>query len=342
MRIFWTGDKGFIAGYAIQNLLDKGHIVIGIDNNWKYGKIKKSYHTHKNYHHFYMDAKNKFLMKFLVWFYKPEIMVNGAALIGGISFFHKLAGDLISENEEICSTFFKTAIYAYKKGFLKKILAISSSMVYESATKFPSKEGDERKISPPLSTYGFQKLSVEYFCQGYYEQYGLPYTIIRPFNAVGLGEQKAKVDEKVMSGTIELAMSHVVVDFIQKIIKGQNPLRILGDGNQIRYYTPANDLADGIEKAIFSEKALNEDFNLSTNRGLTVLELAKIIWNLIQPEKEFSYISDKPFKYDVQCRIPDTIKAKEILNFESKTLLENILRDEVIPWVREMIKLGKV
>ena len=56
------------------------------------------------------------------------------------------------------------------------------------------KEGDEIKIPPPLSTYGFQKLSSEYFAKGAYEQYKLPYTIIRPFNCIGIGEKRAKND----------------------------------------------------------------------------------------------------------------------------------------------------
>ena len=86
---------------------------------------------------------------------------------------------------------------------LKKITVISSSMVFESAKKFPTKEGDERNIPPPKSTYGFQKLSCEYFAQGAYEQYNLPFTIIRPFNCVGIGEKRALGDVKIKSGSID-------------------------------------------------------------------------------------------------------------------------------------------
>ena len=119
-------------------------------------------------------------------------------------------------------------------------------MVYENATVFPSPEGHERQCPPPSSTYGFQKLACEYFAQGAWQQYQLPYTICRPFNCVGIGERRALGDKEIPSGNIKLAMSHVVPDLVQKVLKGQDPLHILGDGDQVRCYTYGGDLARGI------------------------------------------------------------------------------------------------
>jgi len=339
--ILWTGDRGFIAGYAIQKLLDAGHTVVGIDSDWKYGPVQKSYDDHQHYRHFVGDAKHIETIEKLIMAFRPQYFVMGAAQIGGISLFHELAYDLLAENERLTATAFDCAIKYYKEGIIKKVIAISSSMVYESAVNFPSVEGDERVIPPPLSTYGFQKLAVEYFVQGAHEQYGLPYTIVRPFNCVGTGEQKAVIDKEVMSGNIKLAMSHVVPDLIQKILKGQDPLHILGTGHQLRYYTYGGDLADGFIKCIFNANAENHAFNLSTSQGHTVLELAQIILNKIHPGKQLEVICDKPFKYDVQTRMPDTIKAKLFLGFEAKTSLEKAL-DEIIPWATKMIEAGKL
>ena len=64
-------------------------------------------------------------------------------------------------------------------------------MVFESTTQIPTPEGAELTSPPPLSTYGFQKLACEYFAKGAWQQYGLPYTIVRPFNCVGIGERRA-------------------------------------------------------------------------------------------------------------------------------------------------------
>ena len=119
-------------------------------------------------------------------------------------------------------------------------------MVFENAAVWPTPEGEQRRCPPPASTYGFQKLATEYFAQGAWEQYKLPYTIIRPFNCVGIGERRAMCEKEVLSGNVKLAMSHVVPDLVQKVLKGQDPLHLLGDGNQVRHYTYGADLARGI------------------------------------------------------------------------------------------------
>ena len=144
-------------------------------------------------------------------------------MIGGISYFHEFAYDLLAENERITAATFDAAVDALKRGRLKKINVLSSSMVYENATEFPTPEGAQRRCPPPISTYGFQKLATEYFARGAWEQYHLPYTIIRPFNCVGIGERRALRDHDVMSGNVKLAMSHVVPDLVQKVLKGAGP-----------------------------------------------------------------------------------------------------------------------
>ena len=137
-------------------------------------------------------------------------------------------------------------------------------------------------MPPPLSSYGFQKLAVEYFARAAWDQYQLPYTIVRPFNCVGIGESRALGDEEILSGNVKLAMSHVVPDLVQKVVKGQDPLHILGTGEQVRHYTYGGDLARGIVTAMEHPAALNEDFNLSTAESTTVLELAEAIWRKIK------------------------------------------------------------
>ena len=90
-----------------------------------------------------------------------------------------------------------------------------------------------------------------------------------------------------------------------------------------------------------SPLAVNEDFNLSTARSTAVLELAETIWTKLRPGVPFRYSSDQPYPYDVQKRVPDVRKAKTVLGFEATTPLESVL-DEVIPWIREQVRLGKL
>src|SRR5262249_41703464 len=208
-----------------------GHHVVGLDNESKYGPIEHSYDTHERYRAVKGDAKDPALMRELVG--DCDHFIAGAAIIGGISLFHELAYDLLSENERITAAAFDAAIWAHGHAKLKKITVVSSSMVYESTNTYPTPEGEQRRCPPPQSTYGFQKLATEYFAQGAWEQYKLPYTIVRPFNCIGVGEKRALTDKEVLSGNVKLAMSHVVPDLVQKVLKGQDPLHILGDGNQV-------------------------------------------------------------------------------------------------------------
>ncbi|WP_456826060.1 NAD-dependent epimerase/dehydratase family protein [Cellulomonas sp. P5_E12] len=339
-KVLVSGSAGFIGGYVVEELLSRGYEVVGIDNYSKYGKVTKSYDDNPNYHLTVGDVRETKLMTQLLS--DCDHFIAGAALIGGISYFHTYAYDLLAENERIIASSTDAAIAAHKEGRLKKVTYMSSSMVFESTTSWPSKEGDERIVPPPLSSYGFQKLAVEYFARAAWDQYKLPYTILRPFNCVGIGESRALGDVEIDSGNVKLAMSHVVPDLVQKILKGQDPVHILGEGNQIRHYTYGGDLARGIVDAMAHPDALNDDFNLSTPDGHTVTELAEIIWHKIKGDDvPLTLTHDPAFEYDVQRRVPATEKAKRVLGFEATTKLEDML-DEVIPWIAQAMKDGTI
>src|ERR1700690_2728942 len=307
-KVLVSGSAGFIGGYLVEELLARGYAVVGIDNFSKYGKVTKSYDDNPNYELVEGDARDIDLMTRLLS--DCDHFIAGAEMIGGISFFQTYAYDLLATNERIIAASCDAAIAAHKAGRLKKITYVSSSMVFESADSWPSYEGQEREVPPPLSSYGFQKLAVEYFARAARDQYQLPDTIVRPFNCVGIGESRALGDEEILSGNVRLAMSHVVPDLVQKVLRGQDPLHILGDGNQIRHYTYGGDLARGIITAMDHPGATNEDFNLSTAESTSVTRLAEVIWRKIKgADVPLRTVSDDPFEEDVQRRVPSTDKA---------------------------------
>jgi UDP-glucose 4-epimerase len=341
MRVLVTGSAGFIGGYLVEELLGRGHEVVGLDNFSKYGPVSHSYDDHPNYSFTEGDARDTALVTKLLE--GCDHFVAGAAMIGGISYFHAYAYDLLATNERIMASSCDAAITAHRDGgTLKKVTYVSSSMVFESTDRWPSKEGDQLQVPPPISSYGFQKLAVEYYARAAWDQYRLPYTIVRPFNCVGIGEGRALGSAEVMSGNVKLAMSHVVPDLVQKVLKGQDPLHVLGAGDQVRHYTYGGDLARGIATAIEHEAALNDDFNLSTAESTTVLQLAEVIWRKIKgPEIPFRYVSDEPFAHDVAMRVPDVTKAAEVLGFTAETSLDTML-DEVIPWITQAVEEGRL
>ncbi|KRF45529.1 NAD-dependent epimerase [Terrabacter sp. Soil811] len=338
MKVLVTGSAGFIGGYVVQELLKQGWDVVGIDNYSKYGPVRHSYDNHERYSFVEGDVQDTDLMRRLMG--DVDHVIAGAALIGGITYFHKYAYDLLAQNERIIASTCDAAIAVRREGApLQKVTYLSSSMVFESTDRWPSAEGDQRLVPPPRSSYGFQKLAVEYFAQAAWDQYELPFTILRPFNCVGIGERRALGDLEVWSGNVPLAMSHVVPDLVQKVVKGQDPLHILGDGAQVRHYTYGGDLARGIVTAVGHPKATNEDFNLSTAVGTTVTELAHEIWTKVNGERPMSLVNDPAFEHDVQKRVPCVDKAKQVLGFEATTTLSDML-DETIPWIRSAIASG--
>jgi len=333
-----TGASGFIGGYVVERLLAGGHEVVGLDNLSKYGPVAKSYDRAAGYRLVEGDARDVDLLKGLLA--DCDHLIAGAAMIGGISYFHTYAYDLLATNERIIAATCDAAIEAHREHRLQKVTYLSSSMVFESTPTWPSVEGQERHVPPPLSSYGFQKLAVEYFAHAAWDQYHLPFTIARPFNCVGIGEARALGDVEVLSGNVKLAMSHVVPDLVQKVLRGQDPLHLLGDGSQVRHYTYGGDLARGIVLAMEHPAALNEDFNLSTATSTTVLELAEKIWRKIRgPEAPFRFVTDPPFEHDVQRRVPSVEKAERVLGFSADTSLDEML-DEVIPWIEQAISAG--
>jgi UDP-glucose 4-epimerase len=331
MKVLITGSQGFIGSYICEEFLSHGYEVIGVDNYQKYGELARPHDSHPQFKLYNLNILHPDFQS-LVDSVAPDFIVAGAAMIGGISYFHKYAYDLMATNERILASTFDAAIRNMNNG-LKRIIVLSSSMVFENTELYPTPESEVNIAPPPSSTYGFQKLASEYFAKGAWEQYRLPYTIVRPFNCVGVGEEKALGESEVTSGNIQLMLSHVLPDLINKIKSGQDPVHILGTGDQIRCYTNGKDIGRGIRCVIENVNAVNEDFNISIATPTSVLELAELVWNKLNPGKEFRYVSDDPFEYDVQKRVPDVSKAKNLLGFEAKIGLSESI-DEVIEYLK--------
>jgi len=326
-RVLVTGSAGLIGGFVVSELLDRGYQVIGLDNLSKYRQCRD--HSRPGYRFVLGDAGDAALLTGLLE--GCEHLIAGAAMVGGIGYFHRRPYDLLAANERITAATCDAAIGAHQAGALRKVTYLSSSMVYENARSWPSREGSQLSMPPPRTAYGFQKLAVEYFARAAWDQYALPFTIVRPFNCVGAGEARSAGRDLDRPGE---AASHVVPDLVNRVLTGQDPLRVLGSGQQVRHFTYGGDLAEGIVTAMEHPGAAGQDFNLAADRGTTVSELATLIWHKIRgPDSPPRLVFDEPYLHDVRRRVPDTAKARTILGFTARTTLEEMV-DEVISEVR--------
>jgi nucleoside-diphosphate-sugar epimerase len=250
-----------------------------------------------------------------------ERVIHLAAIVGGIGNFHKYPHTLLENNHGLYNAVFSAAVEAQ----VERLTYVSSSMVFENATRFPTSEADIRETPAPWSAYGFSKLAGEVYCRAAHDEHGLRYTICRPFNAYGPGEMPED----------EPGIAHMVPDVIRKVLSGQRPLQIFGSGGQTRTLTYVDDIADGIVTAMSAPAALNEDFNISASDELTVAEIARICWEESGNDPAAFELEHLPsFEVDVQRRWPSVEKAREMLGWEARIGVREGIA-QTVRWLRE-------
>ncbi len=254
-------------------------------------------------------------------------VVHLAAIVGGIANFHRLPHTLTEVNNALYNAVIRAALDHQ----VERFVYVSSSMVFERAELFPTPEDYLPRCPVPASAYGFSKLTGEVYCRAAHDEHGLPYTICRPFNAYGPGEAPDP----------EPGIAHAVPDLIEKVLSGQQPLQIFGSGEQTRTLTHVDDIADGIIAAMSSPAGLNEDFNISASRELTVAEIARIIWEACGRDPgQFALEHLPTFTVDVQRRWPSVEKARELLGWESQITVEDGIA-ATVRWLRGRGRVGR-
>lgn len=193
---------------------------------------------------------------------------------------------------------------------LKRIICFSTSEVFGQYA-FGANETDKTVIGAVGEarwTYAVSKLAEEHLALAYHAEFGLPVSILRPFNVYGPGQ--------VGEGALRT--------FIRRAIKNE-PIQIHGDGTQIRAWCYVDDMVRATLIALTHPNAIAESFNVGNARCVeTINGLANTVVRVLKSESKISFI--KKDYADVEIRVPSVQKAKDVLGFEAEVDLEEGIR----------------
>lgn len=319
MKVLVAGGAGFIGSHLVDLLLTQKDIKTKVVDNFTKGRMENIKHNlaHPNFELVNLDLRDENLVKEAME--KVDVVFLLAASIGGIGFFHEYPANILDTNAILTSNIINAAV----RTDIKRLIYVSSSMVFERTDEFPTPEEAIEHTPIPITSYGFSKLIGEYYCRAYSEEYGLKYTILRPFNAYGPREYPGK----------EVGEAHVIPDLVLKILKGAYPLPILGNGDQTRSFTYVNDVVEAMYIALKNKNAENQDFNIGSTEETSIKELAIKLWEICGKKEQIKFECLPSYKFDVKRRMPNTLKAKRLLGWEAKTPLPEGLK-KTVSWLK--------
>jgi nucleoside-diphosphate-sugar epimerase len=313
MRILVTGSEGSLMQAVIPRLLQAGHEIVGVDACLKHGRQERA----RDYAFIEGDLTDAGLCQRAIR--GCDTVIQAAARIYGVIGFHQVPADILGYDLTLHHHLLRASLNAD----IQRFVYVSSSMVYERVPQVPCRESNVDTAPAPSTAYGLSKFTGERLCRAFAEQYGLPYTIWRPFNIITATE----------AAEPEPGVAHVFADYVERlVIHPVDPLPIIGDGEQVRCFTWIEDVARGIAEHSFSEASRDEAFNLGNPEPLTMRELARTIqamareMGLLPPGPEVRFASRPAPADDVRVRVPDVTKAAERLGWHPTVTTRESLR----------------
>lgn len=310
MNVLVTGGAGFIGSHLAERLLERGHRVLALDD--------LSTGRHENISHLIGRNDFEFVLGSIL---NADLVDNLAARADAI--FHLAAAvgvQLIVEKPlESLATNIRGSEIVFEKAhkYGTKILVTSTSEIYGKNTSDRLHEDDDRILGSPLKSrwsYSEAKAIDEILAYTYWREKGLETVIVRLFNTVGPRQ------------TGHYGM--VIPRFVNQAIRGE-PLTVYGDGNQTRCFCYVGDVVGALIDLLNETEAHGKVFNLGGQEEVSMRELAQRIIKIADSPSDLKFISyedayESGFE-DMQRRVPDITRANDMVGFEPKASLDDII-----------------
>lgn len=311
MRILVTGGAGFIGSHLCEKLLGEGCSVTALDN-LSTGRLENVAHLKQN-HNFNLVVGNILEEGLVDKLCKKTDMIFHLAAAVGVELIVKHPLESLTTNIKGSEIVLDMA-----QRYNKKVLITSTSEIYGKNINGPLREDDDRILGSPLKSrwsYSTAKAVDEMLAYVYWKEKGLPTVMVRLFNTVGPRQ----------TGVYGM----VIPRFVRQALKDE-PLTVHGDGNQSRCFLHVQDAVAAMIKLAKNRQALGQVFNLGSQEEITIKDLAQKVIQITNSNSQIVHIPyiqayEEGFE-DMQRRVPDISKIRNLIDFRPTINLEGILK----------------
>ncbi len=310
-RIIVTGGAGFIGSHVVDQLVVADNQVIIIDD-FSTGKWENIDHHTTNGRVQVEQADIRDL----------DTMVRLTK--GADAVFHLAVACLRASLQdpvsvhEVNATGTLAVCQASLENGVKRLVYVSSSEAYGSALYVPMDEGHALN---PTTVYGASKAAGEHYALAYWHTYGLPSTVVRPFNSYGPREHS------------EGASAEVIPKFVMRVMSGLKPV-IFGNGHQTRDFTWVQDTARGIIMAAECEELVGDCVNIARGQEVTIVDICTLVLEKLGRRDLQPLYTEHERPGDVKRHYADISKAKKLMGFSPSVDIDHGI-EQYIQWVRE-------
>ncbi len=246
-----------------------------------------------------------------------DVVMNLAASVAGVEYNSTHSSEMFVKNTRIGMNMLEATRLSQADEFL----CVSSACVYSGNAAVPTAETQGFLEDPEASNlgYGWAKRVLEVQSRLYADQYGMKIAIVRPFNTYGPRDHFGS------------QYGHVIPSLVSRVLDGESPLRVWGNGQQTRSFIYVTDVVRAMLLAV--EKYASADpINIGSSEEISIGELARMVLDLARSGGEIVFDDSKPRGQLRRC--PDVRKAKAVIGFESMTPLKDGL-EKTIEWANE-------